>query len=113
VKPHAFHPKAAEEYAEAAKYYTEIYPDLGRRFYDEMERLIRDIRREPKRFRRFDPPAQWHFFKCFSICSDLRRAARPHLDFGDDAPQPPSRLLEGPRLENTDAKRSRKNSNAI
>ena len=51
MKPHAFHPEAAEEYAEAANYYTQIYPGLGGRFYDEMERLIRDIRREPKRFR--------------------------------------------------------------
>jgi hypothetical protein len=26
VKPHAFHPEAAEEYVDAANYYTQIYP---------------------------------------------------------------------------------------
>jgi hypothetical protein len=46
-------------------YYTQIYPELGGRFHDEMERLIRDIRREPKRFRPFDPPAQRHFSNVF------------------------------------------------
>jgi hypothetical protein len=65
VKPHAFHPEAAEEYGDAADYYTRIYPELGGRFYDEMERLIQDIRREPQRFRRFDPPAQRHFSTVF------------------------------------------------
>ena len=54
MKPHAFHPEAAEEYANAANYYTQIYPELGGRFYD-----------EPKRFRRFDPPAQRHFSNVF------------------------------------------------
>jgi hypothetical protein len=57
VRPHAFHPEAAEEYEAAANYYTRIYPELGGRFYDEVERLIQDICREPARFRRFDPPA--------------------------------------------------------
>jgi len=65
VKPHAFHPEAAEEYADVANYYTRIYPELGGRFYDEMERLIQGIRREPQRFRRFDPPAQRHFSSVF------------------------------------------------
>jgi hypothetical protein len=61
VKPHAFHPEAEAEYAEAADYYNRINPELGGRFYDEMERLILDIRRDPQRFHRFDPPAQRHF----------------------------------------------------
>ncbi len=65
MKPHAFHPEAAEEYADAANYYTQIYSELGGRFYGEMERLIQDIRREPRRFRRFDPPAQRHFSNVF------------------------------------------------
>ena len=56
MKPHAFHPEAAEEYANAANYYTQIYPELGGHFYDEMERLIQDIRREPQRFRPFTRP---------------------------------------------------------
>ena len=65
MKPHAFHPAAAEEYADAANYYTRIHPELGGRFYDEMERLIQDIRREPQRFRRFEPLAQRHFSNVF------------------------------------------------
>ena len=61
MKPHAFHPEAAEEYTEAALRYARVQPELGGRFYDEIERLIRDIRREPERFRQFDPPARRHF----------------------------------------------------
>ena len=38
MKPHAFHPEAAEEYADAANYYTQIYPELGGRFFDEISR---------------------------------------------------------------------------
>jgi len=29
VKPYAFHPQAAEEYAQAAQYYAAIAPELG------------------------------------------------------------------------------------
>jgi plasmid stabilization system protein ParE len=31
------------------------------RFFDEIERLILEIRRQPERFRQFDPPARRHF----------------------------------------------------
>ena len=48
-------------------YYTRIYPELGGRFYDEMERLIQEVRREPQRFRQFDPPAQRHFSNVFRM----------------------------------------------
>lgn len=65
MKPHAFHPEAGLEYADAATYYTEIDAELGGRFYDEIESLIQDIRREPQRFRRFAPPAQRHFSTVF------------------------------------------------
>jgi len=40
VKPHAFHPEADAEYAEAAQHYAQIQPDLGGRFYDEIEAAI-------------------------------------------------------------------------
>lgn len=66
MKPHAFHPEAEEEYAQAARYYADADPELGGRFCDEIERLIADVRREPKRFRYFDPPAQRHFSTVFS-----------------------------------------------
>ena len=65
MKPPAFHPEAEQKYAQAAKYYSEVDPDLGGRFYDEMERLIQDVRRDPKRFRHFYPPAQRHFSTVF------------------------------------------------
>jgi hypothetical protein len=67
LKPHAFHPEAAGEYAQAAKYYSDADPELGGRFYDEMERLIQNVRRDPKRFRHFDPPAQRHFSPSFRM----------------------------------------------
>jgi hypothetical protein len=47
LKPHHFHPEAAEEYAAAAQYYAKIQPELGGRFYDEIERLIDFICRQP------------------------------------------------------------------
>jgi hypothetical protein len=60
VKPHSFHPQAAEEYAAAAAYYAAIQLELGGRFYDEVESLIHDIRCDPARFRLFDAPARRH-----------------------------------------------------
>jgi hypothetical protein len=51
VKPHRFHPKADEEYAAAATHYANITPQLGGRFYDEIERLIADACAAPRRFR--------------------------------------------------------------
>ncbi len=65
MKPHAFHPEAEQEYVQAAEYYTAVDPELGGRFYDDMERLIQAVREDPKRFRRFDPPAQRHFGNVF------------------------------------------------
>src|ERR1051326_3682189 len=60
VKPHRFHREAAEEYAQAAQYYADIEPQLGERFYQEMERLIRAVCHNPARFPLFDPPARRH-----------------------------------------------------
>jgi plasmid stabilization system protein ParE len=65
VKPRAFHPEADEEYANAAEYYTRIEPELGQRFYDEIERLILDLRRQPERFGLFDHPIRRHFSDLF------------------------------------------------
>jgi len=65
VKRHAFHREAEQEYAEAAKYYARIEPELGRRFYDEIERLIRDVRQQPECFRLFDAPIRRHFSDVF------------------------------------------------
>ena len=38
---------------------------MGGRFYDEVEGLILDIRRQPDRFRVFDAPARRHFSDVF------------------------------------------------
>jgi len=51
LKTHAFHLEANEEYAEAAQFYFRIDPELAGRFYDEIERLVGDIRKYPDRFR--------------------------------------------------------------
>ena len=45
------HPEADEEFAGAVRYYSEISPELGVRFYREMERLFREVCADPERFR--------------------------------------------------------------
>jgi hypothetical protein len=50
VKPHRFHPEADAEYAEAAEYYAAIQPELGGRFYDEIEDLIAGACSNPTRW---------------------------------------------------------------
>ncbi len=59
------HPEADEEFAGAVRYYSEISPELGVRFYREMERLFREACAAPERFRKFDPPARRHFSRDF------------------------------------------------
>ena len=44
------HPDADAEFADAVRYYSEIDPDLGVRFYREIERLIRDVCAHPNTF---------------------------------------------------------------
>ena len=65
MKRHAFHRQAEAEYVDAAEYYARLDPELGRWFYDELERLIHDIRRQPERFRLFDAPIRRHFSQVF------------------------------------------------
>jgi hypothetical protein len=60
VKPHRFHHEADEEYATAATHYAEISPQLGSRFYDEIERLIADVCTSPRRYRRIDGDVRRH-----------------------------------------------------
>jgi hypothetical protein len=55
---HAIHPEADAELADAVSYYTQIEPELGARFYLDMERLSRSVCADPQRFRMFDPPAR-------------------------------------------------------
>jgi hypothetical protein len=65
LKPHYFHPEAADEYVAAVDYYFKLQPGLGGRFYDEIERLIETVCRQPDLFRVFDPPARRHFSTVF------------------------------------------------
>ena len=65
MKARAFHVEADEEYTQAAEYYSGINSELGGRFYDEIERLILDVRRQPQRFPLLDPPIHRHFSNVF------------------------------------------------
>jgi toxin ParE1/3/4 len=61
VKRHVFHPEAEAEYNAAVDFYQSIDPALGLRFFNEMERVILEVRRNPDWFWEFDPPARRHF----------------------------------------------------
>ena len=67
-----FHPEAEKEYADAAIYYTEIDPELGGRFYDERDRLIRDIRNNPEQFFCVEFIFLQALFQRGPICRDIR-----------------------------------------
>jgi len=62
---HVLHPEADDELAQAIQYYASIDPELGVRFYREIERLIFEVCMYPRRFRSFDPPARRHFSHLF------------------------------------------------
>ena len=62
---HLLHPEADEEFAAAVRYYSEISPELGVRFYREMERLLREACAYPERFWKFDPPARRNLSRDF------------------------------------------------
>ncbi len=55
------HEEANREFREALDYYAQIDPELGARFYREMERLMHEVCAHPLLFRQFDPPARRHF----------------------------------------------------
>jgi plasmid stabilization system protein ParE len=65
LKAHAFHPAAQKEYGAAAKYYARISPELGIRFYDEIDCLIDDVRQNPDRYPFIDSPIRRHFSSVF------------------------------------------------
>ena len=94
MKSHTFHPEAGEEYSRAIEAYATIAPELGHQFYDEIERIIAEIRRQPERFFRIRPPARAaRTLLPFSLRRGLSRSARPYLDRGRDAWQTASGLL--------------------
>jgi plasmid stabilization system protein ParE len=61
----SLHPEADEEFAGAVAYYSAISPELGVRFYREMERLLLEVAANPARFRKLDPPVRRHFSNDF------------------------------------------------
>ena len=65
MKPFDLHPEASEEFNEALRHYAAISPELGGRFYDEIERLIAEARTHPKAFRVIRPPVRRHFTREF------------------------------------------------
>ena len=56
MKPYRFHPEADAEFTEALRYYAGLSPELGARFYDEVEAAIADACAHPRHFRMIDPP---------------------------------------------------------
>ena len=62
---HALHPEADAELAEAARNYANVDPQLGARFYLEIERLIRAVCDQPDRFPQFSPPVRRAFSREF------------------------------------------------
>jgi len=55
---HIIHPEADAEFAEAVGYYAVIDPRLGVEFYREVERVIREVCAQPRRFRPIHPPVR-------------------------------------------------------
>ena len=65
MKPHGFHREAREEYVQAAQDYAAVSPELGGRFYDEIERLIAEVCQWPEAYRCIRPPVRRHFSTTF------------------------------------------------
>ncbi len=58
MKPYVFHPEADVEYLAALEYHKNIDSELGARLFEEIERLITEVCRQPDRFFQFSPPAR-------------------------------------------------------
>jgi plasmid stabilization system protein ParE len=65
VKPHGFHREADAEYAAAAGYYASISPELGGRFYEDIEQLIAEACAHPRLYRRVRGEIRRHFTAAF------------------------------------------------
>lgn len=61
MKSHGFHREAREEYIQAAQDYAAVSPELGGRFFDEIERLIAEVCQWPDAYRCIRPPVRRHF----------------------------------------------------
>ena len=65
MKPFRFHREALAEAKVSAEHYAAISPELGLRFYDTVDRLVREVCAQPALYRVFDPPARRHFRRPF------------------------------------------------
>jgi plasmid stabilization system protein ParE len=65
VKLCRFHREADAEFTEALRYYAGISPELGARFYDEVEAALADVSAHPRRFRQVDPPVRRRLLPSF------------------------------------------------
>lgn len=65
MKRPILHPEARAEYHNAAFYYASQQPELGRRFYHEIERLIAESCQAPGTFRFIHQPARRHITREF------------------------------------------------
>jgi hypothetical protein len=65
VKPHGFHREAEAEYIQSALEYAGVSQELGRRFVDEIERLIADVCLRPGMYRYIRRPIRRHFSMIF------------------------------------------------
>lgn len=59
------HPEAEAEILGAQRYYSEIRPPLGRRFYEELSDLLLRVAETPLAFKQFAPPARRAFARHF------------------------------------------------
>lgn len=65
MKSHGFHREADAEYLAAAEYYARINPELGGRFFDEIERLITEACTHPQMYRRVHGEIRRHLTAAF------------------------------------------------
>ncbi len=61
MKPYVLHPEADLEYTAAAEHYAAISLPLAGKFFDEIERLIADVRARPQTYRFLQSPVRRHF----------------------------------------------------
>ena len=96
------HPEADAEFLLAQQRYTDASPLLGRRFYEEVTSVFRQVVEHPLRFKQFDPASTTPIRQCISLCSHIRRKTRRRLDHRRHARQASTGLLEGSNGEVTD-----------
>ena len=65
MKPYRFHREADAEFTAALRHYVGVSPELGARFYDEVEAAIADACAHPRRFRAIDPPVRRRLLPSF------------------------------------------------